>query len=269
MSSEIPPRAGVSSDPGHAGDGVVAPTSLVTGAGRGLGLAIATALARRGDRVILTDYDRGLVDAAAADLASAGHDVHSDRLDVSDEASVIEVMNRWDAAFPLSTVVANAGVAASSPIAETTMAEFDRVMNVNLRGGFLILREAVRLMQPRRGGNIVSVASTSSFTASSTPMLAYDTSKAAVRMMVMAAARELGPSGVRVNAVAPGTMDTQLVRGLFADASGSTDDLASSRIPLGRLGATDEVANAVVFLSSPEASYVTGHTLVVDGGWLT
>lgn len=257
------PRAGVPSNPGHAGNG-----ALVTGAGRGLGRAIATALARRGDRVVLTDYDEALVSAAAASLRSEGLDVYSDRLDVSDESSVVDVVNRWDAQIELGTVVANAGVAASSPLAETSLAEFDRIMNVNVRGGFLILREAVRVMQPRRRGNIVSVASTSSFTASSTPMLAYDTSKAAVRMMTMAAARELGPFGVRVNAVAPGTMDTQLVRGLFADEL-STEDLASSRIPLGRLGSTDEVANAVVFLSSPEASYVTGHTLVVDGGWLT
>jgi NAD(P)-dependent dehydrogenase (short-subunit alcohol dehydrogenase family) len=242
-------------------------TSLVTGAGRGLGLSRARALAKRGDRVILTDWDAGLARDAASTLALEGLIVDSDRLDVTDASDVEAVVARWDTEYPLTTVVNNAGIAFAKSMADTTADDWDRLMAVNLRGSFLVLKAASTLMSTRATGSIVNVASTSSFTASSSPMVPYDVSKAGIRMMTMAAARELGPSGVRVNAVAPGTMDTQLVRDLMPGSA--ADDLVSSRIPLGRLGLTNEVANAVAWLSSSEASYVTGHVLVVDGGWLT
>lgn len=248
-----------------AGGGAIG--SLVTGAGRGLGLAITRRLARRGDRVILTDWSPDLVASAAAELAAEGLDVDTDVLDVSDVESVDAVVARWDARVGLGTVVNNAGVAFAAPLAETDPADWDRLMGINLRGPFLVMRAAAPLLVARGGGSIVNVASTSSFTASSSPMLAYDVSKAGVKMMTMSAARELGATGVRVNAVAPGTMDTQLVRDLLP--GGSAESSLADRIPMGRLGTTDEIAGAVEWLSSAAASYVTGHVLVVDGGWLT
>lgn len=241
--------------------------ALVTGAAQGLGLSIARRLAQRGDRVVLTDISFDLLEAARDQLAAEGLTVDIDVLNVTDPESVATVIARWDAEIGLGTVVNNAGMAFASPIAETEIAAWDRLMAVNLRGPFLVIRAAAPLLTARGAGSIVNVASTSSFTASSSPMAAYDVSKAGIRMLTMASARELGPLGVRVNAVAPGTMDTALVRGLFEGEDAV--DLVGSRIPLGRLGGTDEIANAVAWLSSAEASYVTGHVLVADGGWLT
>ncbi|MFC0531601.1 SDR family NAD(P)-dependent oxidoreductase [Phytohabitans kaempferiae] len=242
--------------------------ALVTGAARGLGLAVAERLARRGDHVVLTDVDLAAARAAAGGIATAGGLATAVALDVTDAAQVEKVVAHAGSIGPLTTVVNNAGIAFAAPIADTDLDDFDRLMAVNVRGAFCVLRAAVRAMLPRRHGWVVNVCSTSSFTASSSPMLAYDTSKAALRMMTQAAARELGPTGIRVNAVAPGTMDTALVRGLF-DRHDGLDDLAAARIPLGRLGRTEEVAEAVAFLSCPASSYVTGHVLVADGGWLT
>ena len=171
-----------------------------------------------------------------------------------------------DAESPLGTVVASAGVAFARPLADVEPDEYDGLMAVNVRGVFFVVQAAVRAMAPRGRGSIVTVCSTSGFTASTGPMTAYDASKGAVRLLTQAAAREVAPLGLRVNAVAPGTVETALTLGLA-----SQDELAAlgaARVPLGRLGQPDEIAAAVTFLSSDEASYVTGHVLVVDGGWL-
>ncbi len=241
--------------------------SLVTGGARGLGRAIAERLARRGDIVFVADLDAEAARQAASELTEGGSTVHPIALDVADVAGIREAVAAAERIAPLATVVNNAGVGWSVPLLDVTPEQYDALMAVNVRGSFFVTQAAASVMIPRRRGCIVNLASTSAFTASTTPMVAYDTSKGAVRMLTASIARELAPFGIRVNAVAPGTVATDLTRSL-AYEPGALERLAETHIPLGRLGRGDDIAAAVAYLSSDEASYVTGHVLVVDGGWL-
>lgn len=240
--------------------------SLVVGGAKGIGRAIALALAARGDVVVVADLDGPAAAACVEEVRAAGGSARSVELDVADVERVREVVPAVDAETPLGTVVANAGVAFARPLVDVEPAEYDRLMAVNVRGVFFVVQAAVRAMLPRGRGSIVTVCSTSGFTASTGPMTVYDASKGAIRLLTQAAAREVAASGLRVNAVAPGTVATDLTRGLASP--GELAALGESRVPLGRLGRPEEIGAAVAFLSSDESSYVTGHVLVVDGGWL-
>jgi NAD(P)-dependent dehydrogenase (short-subunit alcohol dehydrogenase family) len=241
--------------------------ALVTGGARGIGLAIAETLAHRGDRVTIGDVDLAHATASSAALAERGLEVDAVALDVTDVENVGRVVAEIDRRTPLTTVVCNAGVGQSCGLLEVTEEDFDKMMAVNLKGVFFTLQAAVRVMEPRGAGSIVAISSTSGFTASSTPAPVYDASKAAVRMLVTAVARETAKTGVRVNAVAPGTVGTDLVRSVLTQEQIAR--IIDQRIPMGRLAEPEEIAKVVAFLSSDAASYVTGHTLVADGGWLT
>jgi NAD(P)-dependent dehydrogenase (short-subunit alcohol dehydrogenase family) len=242
--------------------------ALVTGGARGIGRAIAERLARRGDVVFLTDSDKNEATRVADELSAQGLAVHALELDVREVGAIGPVVGEADKHASLRTVVNNAGVGWSLPLVNVTPDRFDELMAVNLRGVFFVLQAAARVMIPRRQGSIVNIASTSAFTASSNPMVPYDVSKGAVRMLTVSAARELSAFGIRVNAVAPGTVETDFMRSLIPDPSALAGQ-AEELIPLGRLGSPGDVAAAVDFLSSDDATYITGHVLVVDGGWLT
>ncbi|HXF97081.1 MAG TPA: SDR family oxidoreductase [Gaiellaceae bacterium] len=235
--------------------------ALVTGGASGIGSAICSRLARAGHEVIVADLD---LEAATATAAAIGG--RAVELDVADAAAVREVVAAIDRESPLAAVVANAGVAFRKPLLDVEPEELDHLLAVNVKGVFFVIQAALRAMAPRRAGCVVTLCSTSSFTASTGPMAAYDASKGAVRLLTQAAAREAARYGVRVNGVAPGTVETALTRGLASSAE--LRRLGRERVPLGRLGTPEEIAAAVAFLVSEEASYVTGHVLVVDGGWL-
>jgi NAD(P)-dependent dehydrogenase (short-subunit alcohol dehydrogenase family) len=243
------------------------PAALVTGGARGIGLAITEALAARGDVVTIADLQLELAATAAESLVARGLDVRAVGLDVTDVAQVQDVVAEVDRGTPLTTVVCNAGLGFANTIVDTTPEEYDRVMAVNVRGVFFVMQAGLRAMSPRGRGSIVSMSSTSAFQSSSVPMAVYDLSKAAVSMLTASAARESAAAGIRVNAVAPGTVGTALVNALLSPEAIAR--LSRERIPLRRLARPEEIAAAVEFLSSDAAAYVTGHTLVVDGGWLT
>jgi NAD(P)-dependent dehydrogenase (short-subunit alcohol dehydrogenase family) len=242
--------------------------ALVTGGAGGIGKAIAARLAARGGMVFVADVDHAAAAGVADDLVAGGHRARALALDVTRVDEVSARIAEADREAPLAAVVNNAGIAWSRPLVEVTPDEFDRLMSINLRGAFFVLQAAARAMIPRGHGSIVNIASTSAFTASTSPMVPYDTSKGGLRTMTVSAARELARHGIRVNAIAPGTVDTPLTRAVVPDPE-ALGRQAADRIPLGRLGVPEDVAAAVEFLVSDDSAYITGHVLVVDGGWLT
>lgn len=238
-------------------DGRVA---VVTGAGRALGQVVAKAFADAGASVALLDISDGVVGVADELAVSSGASTVGIVCDVSDEASVAAAHEAVRARFgPCDALVNNAGVIQAGPIEQLTVADWDRVVAVNLRGCFLMTRAFGAGMLERERGAIVNIASTAHLQ----PVPgggAYPATKAAIVTLTEQVALEWGARGVRTNAVSPGMVDSRMGH------AERTTETAKPAIPLGRLGALEEIAAAVLFLASDAASYVNGATLEVDGG---
>lgn len=233
-------------------------TALITGAARGIGLATASAFAAEGWRVAMLDIDGPAQQAAAETIDGA----LALTADVSIEEEVLSAVGTAEAEFgEIGALVNNAGVAVFKPLLETTPEEWSRVIDVNLTGPFLMARAVVPRMP--RGGSVVNIASISGQRAS-TLRVAYGTSKAGVMHLTKQMAAEFAHLGIRANCVAPGPVDTDMAKAVHsAEIRADYHDA----IPLNRYGLEEEIANAILFLCSEKASYITGQTLSVDGGF--
>jgi NAD(P)-dependent dehydrogenase (short-subunit alcohol dehydrogenase family) len=237
--------------------------ALVTGAARGIGLATAKRFLADGWRVALLDIERQLLDDAVAALADPDHSL-AVHCDVSDAAAVAAAMTAVDDRFGrLDALVNNAGIAVFAPLLETQDADWNRVLAVNLTGPFLCTKAAAPLMREQGGGAIVNITSISAVRAS-TLRSAYGTSKAGLAHLTKQLAVELASLGIRVNAVAPGPVDTAMAKAVHSPEIRADYHDA---IPLNRYGLEEELAEAIFFLCSDRASYITGQILAVDGGF--
>lgn len=235
----------------------------VTGAASGIGLELCRMLRARGARPLLLDVDGDSLRTAVADVYGGdGFGHHGYVVDVSDPRAVDACFDRIRQEHgPVTHAVANAGVNAPGSILEITDAQWQRVIDVNLSGVMYVCRAAARHLAQARGGAIVNIASISGLMAKRS-RVAYTSSKAAVVNMTRALALDMGEYGVRVNAVAPGVVETPMQK---MNDRAKVEQLAG-RSALRRLGTPTEIGNVVLFLLSDQASYVTGHTLVADGG---
>lgn len=237
-------------------------SAVVTGAARGVGAAIADALLAAGANVVLNDLNQ---DQLSARLEALPPDRAGGVAgDIADEAVIAAMIEQAMERFGgLDAFVNNAGIVGPVGAFATSEEALSAVLRTNVVGTFLCSVRAAKVMKERGGGAIVNLASTSSFRATRiTPLPAYDASKAAVANLTRAFAVEWAPLGIRVNAVAPGPLQTEMSFSLPPEQE--AQKLAP--IPMGRRGVPEEIAGAVVFLASPEARYVTGQVLCIDGG---
>ncbi|MCW2588821.1 MAG: short-chain dehydrogenase [Mycobacterium sp.] len=245
--------------------------AVVTGAASGIGLATAQALAREGaDVAILSRPQDDL--AGAAELVKAhGGGVLAIGADVGDSAAVGAAFDRIEAELgPIDAVHNNAGISAVSPLVDTTDELLHALIRTNLAGSFYVLREAARVMQPRRSGAIVNTASELALMGQA-GYVAYTATKGAILAMTRSAAAELASWGIRVNAVCPGTTRTPMFLAEFDGAADPEAELAdnAASIAMQRIADPSEIGEAVAFLLSDRASYITGTHLTVDGGRTT
>jgi 2-hydroxycyclohexanecarboxyl-CoA dehydrogenase len=237
--------------------------ALVTGAGRGMGRAIAERLAAEGARVAVTDVDRATAEDTAAALGPAATAVH---LDVTNPASVAAAVEKVAGVLgPVDVLVNNAGWDHMAPFLETDPELWDRIIDINLKGTFNCARAVLPGMVERRSGRVVNISSDAG-RVGSTGEAVYSAAKAGVVGFTKTLAREMARFRITVNVVCPGPTDTPLLDDLLGQGNERLIDALRRAIPLGRLGQPADVAAAVAFLASDDASFITGQTLSVSGG---
>ncbi|HEY4669465.1 MAG TPA: glucose 1-dehydrogenase [Tepidiformaceae bacterium] len=239
--------------------------ALVTGAGRGLGRTIALALAAAGADIMATSRTVPELESLCSEVKELGRRAHFTPVDITSEESVESLVTETLAHFgQLDILVNNAGINIRKPVLELDPAEYRQVLDTNLHGYFLCARAAGREMVRRGSGKVINVSSIMGQVALAN-QAAYASSKGAIEQLTKVLALEWATAGVQVNALAPTYFETELTRPLFEDPERKA--FIESRTPMGRWGQPHELAGAVIFLASMASDYITGHTLVVDGGW--
>ena len=246
--------------------------ALVTGAGSGIGEAIARLFAQQGGQVIVADVQADAAKRVSASITEQSGAAAELILDVADEEQVRDAFEQIATRGRLDILVNNAGVSHVGNILETSLDEWERVMRVNARGAFLCAREAVRVMlnQQPKGGVLINMASVAAQIAVDR-RLPYSASKGAILAMTRSIAIDFVSDGIRCNAICPGTVHTPFVEGYltrsFPGQEDSVRQTLHARQPIGRMGQPEEIAAAALYLASNEAAFVTGSALVIDGGW--
>lgn len=244
-------------------------TALITGARRGMGRAHALALAEQGAKVVVTDISEEECQPVVQEITSRGSKAICFKLDVANKKEVEDVISKTVRHFGrLDILVNNAGIYFPKPALELTEEEWDRMLNINLKGQFLCAQAAAKEMAKNKWGRIINISSVASgqVGVGIAGGAHYTASKGGIIAMTETLAIEWAPLGILVNAIAPGAIDTPMISA--AQIPKEAMDAMLANVPLKRIGKPEEVAAMVVFLASEEASYVTGATLYVDGGWL-
>lgn len=242
-------------------------TAIVTGAGLGIGRGIALALAKEGYNVVVSDINEENCQKVAEEVTEFGAKSLAVKCDVSNSTDVSEIFNQAVREFgQVDVLVNNAGIYPFIPFEKMEESDWDKVMDVNLKGVFFCCKEAFKMMP--EGGRIVNISSIAGFVGFE-GLVHYCASKGGVNGMIRALALEMAPKKITVNAVAPGAIDTPGASqpDQPRTAAEETKKQTIAAIPLARMGMPEDIADAVVFLASDRASYITGQVIIVDGGW--
>lgn len=236
--------------------------AVITGAGQGIGLGIARALGEAGARIVIADIVPSRLEQATDSLLADGVEVHSETCDVTNATQVEHLMTSAAQALGrLDVLVNNAGAVIVKPVEEQTERDWDTVVDVNLKGSFLCARAAVEPMRRSGGGAMINLCSIAAF-GFTTPHVPYSAAKAGIIGLTRDFAVELAPQGIRVNAIAPGPIETPMFDALTAEQKAAH----AAKVPLGRLGQPADIGAASVFLASDDAAFITGAVLPVTGG---
>lgn len=239
--------------------------AIITGGGGGIGGAVAARFVKEGARVAVADIDANAARTKVAALAATGSDVIAVETDVTLKRSVLAmvqlVLDRWGR---IDILVNVAGGADRKLVVDMTSADWDHIVDMNLKSVFLCSQAVLPIMQKQKYGKLVNISSIYGFTGNATRS-SYAAAKAGVAVFTKSLALEVVKDGINVNAVAPGRIETERVRGHYSDEAWAA---AVARIPMGRTGTPEEIAGAVLFLVTDENRYITGQTIHVNGAWL-
>lgn len=247
--------------------GLKGKTSLITGSGRGIGYTLAMGLAEAGSRVILNDIDQNRLDKAVTDFQSKGCDAEGVLFNVCNEEQVVQQVDHIENTIgPIDILVNNAGIQIRGPLEDFKLQDWQRILDVNLTGVFVVSKSVVKGMIQRKKGKIINICSIQSELARPT-IAPYTATKGGVRNLTRGMATDWAKHNIQINGIAPGYFKTEMTKSLYEDKK--FDAWLCSRVPANRWGDPSELIGAAIFLASAASDYVNGHLIYVDGGLLS